>query len=172
MSLVKEHCSLCGPTCPECGHSTLIHGRDGRCKGSDNCLCGWARTMGPHARAVTVVRQRNKGAKIGRSTRQDLLSIPCYFCGGEANTIDHLVPRAKGGTNTRSNLVSACGLCNMIKSDKLYGDLIFFCERIQKEVCNERSLRRIQLFNLIQAQAVKILAWHEERMASKQLPVV
>lgn len=33
-------------------------------------------------------------------------------------SIDHLVPVSKGGKNTKENLVTACTVCNMIKSNK------------------------------------------------------
>ncbi len=42
----------------------------------------------------------------------------CYFCGEYGDTIDHLVPRAKGGHSTPDNCVCACSLCNRHKADK------------------------------------------------------
>lgn len=42
----------------------------------------------------------------------------CYYCGAEADTVDHLVPRAKGGTDDMDNLVAACRSCNYSKQDK------------------------------------------------------
>lgn len=42
----------------------------------------------------------------------------CYFCGEYGDTIDHLVPRAKGGHSTPDNCVCACSLCNRYKADK------------------------------------------------------
>ena len=36
----------------------------------------------------------------------------CYRCGGYANTVDHVVPVALGGTHALSNLRPACGRCN------------------------------------------------------------
>lgn len=38
---------------------------------------------------------------------------------GEPMTIDHIIPRAKGGTNANSNLTIMCRRCNMRKTDKL-----------------------------------------------------
>lgn len=41
---------------------------------------------------------------------------PCFYCGDElADTVDHMVPVAGGGTDDRSNLVSACWPCNELK---------------------------------------------------------
>ncbi len=43
---------------------------------------------------------------------------PCFYCGsaGPIQT-DHVIPRSRGGTNTLSNFVPACPLCNQDKSD-------------------------------------------------------
>lgn len=42
----------------------------------------------------------------------------CAFCGGDANTIDHVTPRSKGGKNTWDNVVAACRPCNAEKADR------------------------------------------------------
>lgn len=42
----------------------------------------------------------------------------CYFCGLYGDTIDHLLPRAKGGHTTPANCVCACNLCNQTKADQ------------------------------------------------------
>lgn len=34
-------------------------------------------------------------------------------------TVDHIVPKCKGGTNDWENLVTACERCNNMKSDSL-----------------------------------------------------
>lgn len=39
-------------------------------------------------------------------------------------TLDHVVPKSKGGTNDRSNLVLACNACNNAKSDRSYDDFV------------------------------------------------
>ena len=44
----------------------------------------------------------------------------CVECGSKKNlTVDHIVPRAKGGTNHRRNLQVLCQPCNNKKADKL-----------------------------------------------------
>lgn len=42
---------------------------------------------------------------------------PCVFCGAEAQSIDHIQPRSKGGTNDIHNLAPMCRRCNSLKSD-------------------------------------------------------
>ncbi|MFH1149328.1 MAG: HNH endonuclease [Actinomycetota bacterium] len=43
----------------------------------------------------------------------------CQYCGGSAETVDHLVPRSRGGSHTWENVVAACRRCNGRKRDKL-----------------------------------------------------
>jgi 5-methylcytosine-specific restriction endonuclease McrA len=45
----------------------------------------------------------------------------CAYCGGRADTIDHVVPRARGGANSWLNTVAACGGCNQYKGDRTPG---------------------------------------------------
>lgn len=42
----------------------------------------------------------------------------CAYCGGYANTVDHLVPQSRGGPNSWLNTVSACSPCNLTKADR------------------------------------------------------
>lgn len=42
----------------------------------------------------------------------------CGYCGGPATTVDHILPRSRGGLNTWTNTVAACGGCNQRKDDR------------------------------------------------------
>lgn len=47
----------------------------------------------------------------------------CQYCGGKPADgyelhVDHIVAIANGGTSTEQNLITACSLCNIGKSDK------------------------------------------------------
>ncbi len=42
----------------------------------------------------------------------------CAYCGGTAETVDHLLPQSRGGRNTWQNTVAACLLCNNLKADR------------------------------------------------------
>jgi 5-methylcytosine-specific restriction endonuclease McrA len=47
----------------------------------------------------------------------------CQYCGSTKNlTIDHILPRSRGGQDTWENLVVACLHCNTRKGDKLLED--------------------------------------------------
>ena len=47
----------------------------------------------------------------------------CQYCGRDFPTheltFDHVIPRSRGGRTEWSNVVTACGVCNLIKADKL-----------------------------------------------------
>ena len=43
----------------------------------------------------------------------------CQYCGSRADSIDHVVPRSKGGPHTWENVVAACRPCNVRKRDRL-----------------------------------------------------
>ena len=42
----------------------------------------------------------------------------CQYCGLAAESIDHVVPRSKGGEHTWENLVAACRACNHRKAGR------------------------------------------------------
>jgi len=47
----------------------------------------------------------------------------CVYCGARAETIDHVVPRSRGGLHTWENCVASCARCNHRKADRLLSEL-------------------------------------------------
>jgi 5-methylcytosine-specific restriction endonuclease McrA len=47
----------------------------------------------------------------------------CAYCGTKAETIDHVVPRSRGGTHTWENCVASCMRCNHRKADHLIDEI-------------------------------------------------
>jgi len=44
----------------------------------------------------------------------------CQYCGSERHlTVDHVIPRSKGGDDSWENVVAACSPCNLKKADRL-----------------------------------------------------
>lgn len=42
----------------------------------------------------------------------------CGYCGARADSIDHVVPRSRGGKNVWENVIAACRPCNLRKRDR------------------------------------------------------
>ncbi|MGH3802762.1 MAG: HNH endonuclease [Pseudonocardiaceae bacterium] len=47
----------------------------------------------------------------------------CSYCGARAETIDHVVPRSRGGEHCWENCVACCARCNHRKADRLLAEL-------------------------------------------------
>ncbi|MGV9712290.1 HNH endonuclease [Gordonia sp. NPDC003424] len=47
----------------------------------------------------------------------------CGYCAAKATTIDHVVPRSRGGSHTWENCVACCASCNHRKADHLLSEL-------------------------------------------------
>lgn len=62
----------------------------------------------PYTRAIPVTRR----GVLRRDEHR------CAYCGQHAQTIDHVIPRSRGGKDTWENLVAACQRCNNLKSDR------------------------------------------------------
>lgn len=86
-----------------------------------------ARTSVPFPRAVRLVKwvyvkftgKAHDGA--GMVTKAGILKRDkhtCVYCGGKANTVDHVMPESRGGGFTWDNLAAACEDCNSFKADR------------------------------------------------------
>jgi len=74
-------------------------------------------------RLVTYIRIRRRWhLPVSRRGVLARDSYTCQYCGCQpgksALTIDHVVPRSRGGTKSWDNLVTACGQCNRRKGDR------------------------------------------------------
>ncbi|WP_233159371.1 HNH endonuclease [Pseudonocardia sp. MH-G8] len=47
----------------------------------------------------------------------------CAYCSKRADTIDHVVPRSRGGAHTWDNCVAACRTCNSRKADRMIEEI-------------------------------------------------
>ena len=47
----------------------------------------------------------------------------CAYCGGGADTVDHVNPRSRGGRHEWTNVVAACVRCNHRKADRLLHEI-------------------------------------------------
>lgn len=53
----------------------------------------------------------------------------CHYCGRDGATIDHLLPRSKGGRSTPTNCVCACYACNQLKADRTREEFLAWLAR-------------------------------------------
>lgn len=64
-----------------------------------------------------AVRNLTRAALIARDNGK------CGYCGAKATTIDHILPRSRGGKHAWTNTVACCSPCNSKKGDKLLSEL-------------------------------------------------
>lgn len=74
----------------------------------------------PLPRVLRLVRYvklkfRTKSPKWGRGLLLRRDNHQCGYCPAPAATVDHVLPRARGGTTTWLNTVAACWRCNSRK---------------------------------------------------------
>ena len=69
------------------------------------------------ARYVRVPHDRN--VAVNRRTVFARDGHRCQYCGAQAESIDHVVPRSRGGPHSWDNVVACCRRCNAHKRDRL-----------------------------------------------------
>jgi hypothetical protein len=114
---------------------------------------------------MTEERRKQKNGnsrkfKIRKTKRLALYlrdSFTCAFCeldmrGMDARliTLDHIKPRAKGGTDDPTNLVTACLRCNCVKKD---ADLTAFCGKDKAKTIRKMAKVDLGPFR-VQANAI------------------
>ena len=77
----------------------------------------------PHViRLVTYVRvPRGVTRRISRRVLFARDGWQCAYCGSEGNrlTLDHVIPRSRGGPSVWENVVTSCAPCNLKKGNRL-----------------------------------------------------
>ena len=70
-------------------------------------------------RLLKYINFRGRGFRVNRRGvfRRD--KYECVYCGSSKElTIDHVIPRSRGGKNSWTNLVTCCQKCNLKKGNK------------------------------------------------------
>jgi len=104
-------------TCPDCG---------GACSGETCRPCRNKRQVIRDASDKRVIRKHRESAAPGiRPFERNALLVKwkrqgrtCAYCARLADTVDHVVPLVRGGTNYEGNLVPACKSCNSSKGGR------------------------------------------------------
>ena len=69
-------------------------------------------------RLIRYVHVPYKGVALTRQNVFKRDGFACQYCGTRKDlTLDHVIPRSKGGKSTWNNLVTACKRCNTRKGD-------------------------------------------------------
>jgi len=70
-------------------------------------------------RLLKYVKYRVRNLRINRQRLYKRDNFECTYCGAKKNlTIDHVIPKSRGGKNTWSNLVTCCSSCNRYKDNR------------------------------------------------------
>jgi len=107
------------------GFNLVYKGKAEIIKSSEEPLiCGFNNFMRPLIiRLLNYVSFKRRRIRVNRNRIMKRDNYSCVYCGSKKNlTIDHLIPKSKGGGNSWDNLVTCCSPCNIKKGDKLLND--------------------------------------------------
>lgn len=84
-----------------------------------------------------VTRKKKKEVKKKQSRLKRIYKLykgVCFYCNcvltASEASVDHKIPKSKGGTNKISNLVLSCKPCNEEKSDMGFEEFLFKIRKI------------------------------------------
>jgi len=76
-------------------------------------------TKGKAEVLLKYIRFRTRLNKPNRSRIYKRDGYECVYCGSKKNlTLDHVIPKSRGGSNEWTNLVTCCSKCNRDKDNK------------------------------------------------------
>ena len=118
-------------TCPECSRKFIPSSRDpkitwcsARCKNRSNARKYKRKRRVYQKWRSKMLRQRKIGKIPSRASLLEKQGGKCNGCGISTGYIrwhvDHIIPIARGGMHTASNLQVLCSTCNYSKGDKLW----------------------------------------------------
>jgi len=99
--------------------------------------------------------------------RRESVGKNCWYCGDilskETLSIDHCIPRAKGGTDDESNLVPCCMACNMSKNNQSLEEFRTYRRRQRFEVpyFTRKQLAFFSQHNVVIPEGEPFYFWFE-----------
>jgi 5-methylcytosine-specific restriction endonuclease McrA len=70
-------------------------------------------------RLLNYISHKMKNFRVNRQRLYKRDNNECAYCGSKKElTIDHIIPKSRGGKNSWSNLITCCLPCNLKKGDK------------------------------------------------------
>lgn len=143
--------------CPSCPHPQSGHLKSSGACFIQDCMCGWEMKNGqknqahplydarpyyvkqahviPSPRAVAIAQPPRK-----KSHERLFPGQPCFYCGAAAESVDHLLPRSRGGKEG-VNLVPACYRCNQMKGDMTLEEFIAHCQKVVQTVLGKKVIQ-------------------------------
>jgi len=70
-------------------------------------------------RLLKYISHKMKNLRVNRQRLYKRDNNECAYCGSKKElTIDHIIPKSRGGKNSWNNLITCCLPCNLKKGDK------------------------------------------------------
>jgi 5-methylcytosine-specific restriction endonuclease McrA len=70
-------------------------------------------------RLLNYIKYKSRTIKVNRTRIYKRDNHECVYCGTKKHlTLDHVIPKSRGGTNEWTNLVTCCFKCNLKKGNK------------------------------------------------------
>ena len=114
-------------------------------------IAGWDEYQ--NIEGMDKIREQNRirQQKRREKTKQALIGSGnvCEYCGKEGTTIDHIIPKAKGGLDIPENTVCSCLSCNMSKTnrsvDSFLNEMIAFVDGfdVSRILSNSKIMKHV-----------------------------
>ena len=70
-------------------------------------------------RLLRYIKHYTRQLRANRNRIYKRDGYECVYCGSSRNlTLDHVIPKSRGGSNSWTNLVTSCQKCNLKKADR------------------------------------------------------
>jgi 5-methylcytosine-specific restriction endonuclease McrA len=70
-------------------------------------------------RLLTYIKFHKRAYRANRTRIYKRDGYECVYCGSKKSlTLDHVIPKSRGGANTWENLVTSCFSCNLKKANR------------------------------------------------------
>ena len=83
-------------------------------------IAGWEEYQNIEGMEKIREQNRKRVADYRARKKQELIGNrnTCEYCGKEGTTVDHIIPKIKGGLDVPENTVCSCLSCNMMKTNR------------------------------------------------------
>lgn len=98
-------------------------------------------------RLFKYIAHKMKKIRVNRQRLYKRDNNECAYCGSKKElTIDHILPKSRGGKNSWCNLITCCLSCNLKKGDKTPEEAkmpLLFTPKIPSFLSNDSSIKKI-----------------------------